>query len=1096
MSGAQQVALQAPASFVTSWSDGDLLAVLLRSEPVQVALFSRQNFSAVRFASWRCETHAKRRCQGDLPLAQPLRVLEIQGASRATCGAFAPTDHPLLAVGCDGMVAVVDLDEEAHSGVQYLTSGISGLPTSLAFDSTGRVLAVGVGADVIIGDYRHDKSLMVLQGHTGQVVAARFPSLTPESPSAFASRLLSAGEDRSVRLWNLAAASCEHDSGVLCKAPLVSLHQLRAGEAPTFAAGSEGGRVFILQLAPAAHPKDASRRKLLLLHAVRCAPFLRKLFPQAEHSSGVGGEAGGATRVQAPARRHRARVQPAQRPAWDDRAVVASPLHETPPPTPPGRGEVPDTDCAVLMVRRVQLPVTRPRSGSSSSDDSVLEGRWGGPPRASATAQKPLHALASETEALPAWAVAGAALFGAGEAEAVEPLPPASAAPLAQPLAVVCVVMAHFTVLLSPTTWRPMFAAANSDLVHPDPAAQATLDTRVAPLIAAAEVLKDGQLYLASAGTPTLDAVCMFRPADPPALPWVPAGSTRAALCSASEEDIDPTLPAWLQPSPTQHTPGDAGFREPSASLSLFPSQEQVSGTWLERAVGGAASTSGAARATSRGGRRVQSSGYGSVKPRALFGADRAAPPSRGRRAPATLAATPYPPSTPPLTVTDEGGCQAVSGLRLEPQASSQAPAAAGRGGIYATARSVPRGIGHCAVAWASSGNALAVGFVDGSVGTVSMPGAWRAAAMRGDSLAATLGVSHGSVRVYRTGCSKPTGVAWSHTSFPAAAPRTLRQAAGTSAPLIPSRRRGVGVSASGAVSLLAGWGVGGEAVHLWGAASEVPLLTVTPPASVSAATFAYGDRLLCVASGRSLLLYTFRVPAAVEATSTVLGSPTGPPAQNTSTLVCDVEVAPEGSTITAMAAMNAPKAVLAAVATSDKSIHVVDLAVGRVLITLPHAHPRAAHALALPSASHAASLPSATYHTLLSAAPVSSATGSVAGTAGSSAALVWDMRCSAGSNTVPVASLSGHLHRASSPGCGVAISPCGMLAALGSDDNSAYMYDIRGAVTGATDCSGAFVHKHRGAKDSVRGVAFNPHVPRLATASLDGIVRLYAPGT
>ncbi len=65
----------------------------------------------------------------------------------------------------------------------------------------------------------------------------------------------------------------------------------------------------------------------------------------------------------------------------------------------------------------------------------------------------------------------------------------------------------------------------------------------------------------------------------------------------------------------------------------------------------------------------------------------------------------------------------------------------------------------------------------------------------------------------------------------------------------------------------------------------------------------------------------------------------------------------------------------------------------------------------------------------------------------------------------------------------GMAFSPCGRFVATGSEDSSAYLYDVR---------TGAAVARLLGLRDVVADVAFHPRHPQLAAAGYDGNVRFF----
>lgn len=147
----------------------------------------------------------------------------------------------------------------------------------------------------------------------------------------------------------------------------------------------------------------------------------------------------------------------------------------------------------------------------------------------------------------------------------------------------------------------------------------------------------------------------------------------------------------------------------------------------------------------------------------------------------------------------------------------------------------------------------------------------------------------------------------------------------------------------------------------------------------------------------------------------------------------------------------------------SDRSLRILDAAVGTTLRVIPDAHGRAAHSLALPRASCYTSHPSNFYDLLLSSAA-------------NSTTHLWDIRAD---NCVM--RFGEHVNRVHA--LGVAFSPCMRYVASGSEDRMAYLYDIR---------TGRCVKKLGGHTDVVTSVAFSPLYPQLATASYDGTVRFY----
>lgn len=168
---------------------------------------------------------------------------------------------------------------------------------------------------------------------------------------------------------------------------------------------------------------------------------------------------------------------------------------------------------------------------------------------------------------------------------------------------------------------------------------------------------------------------------------------------------------------------------------------------------------------------------------------------------------------------------------------------------------------------------------------------------------------------------------------------------------------------------------------------------------------------------------------------------------------------------VTALACVNGSflSSVIVA-AGSDRSLRLLDAAVGLTLRVIRDAHARAAHSLALPRASCFTSHPPNFYDLLLSSAA-------------NSTTHLWDIRAD---NCVM--RFGEHVNRVHA--LAAAFSPCMRFVATGSEDRLAYVYDIR---------TGRCLTRLGGHADVVTGVAFSPLHPQLATASCDGTVRFYS---
>lgn len=88
----------------------------------------------------------------------------------------------------------------------------------------------------------------------------------------------------------------------------------------------------------------------------------------------------------------------------------------------------------------------------------------------------------------------------------------------------------------------------------------------------------------------------------------------------------------------------------------------------------------------------------------------------------------------------------------------------------------------------------------------------------------------------------------------------------------------------------------------------------------------------------------------------------------------------------------------------------------------------------------------------------------------------LWDVRSQAS-----VRRFSGHQNR--SYPIGVAVSPCMRFVAAGSEDKTAYVFDLR---------QGAVLHRLQGFTDVISDVDFHPSKPVLAACCLSGKVRFF----
>ena len=174
-----------------------------------------------------------------------------------------------------------------------------------------------------------------------------------------------------------------------------------------------------------------------------------------------------------------------------------------------------------------------------------------------------------------------------------------------------------------------------------------------------------------------------------------------------------------------------------------------------------------------------------------------------------------------------------------------------------------------------------------------------------------------------------------------------------------------------------------------------------------------------------------------------------------------------QAQTITDFAVPDAYVSHLVLCAGSSRGIEVVDLAGMRMAHAIPDCHQRPMGRIRLHEGSAFTSHATETYDLFATTAP-------------DGCCRLWDLR-----QAQPVRSLEMHVNRQIAVGCD--FSPCLRYLAVGSEDKSAYVYDLR---------TGRVVERLKGHGDAVVDVAYHPLHPQLATAGLDGVVRFYSEGS
>eukprot|EP00040_Diaphanoeca_grandis_P009846 m.290612 g.290612 ORF g.290612 m.290612 type:complete len:149 (-) comp212857_c0_seq1:104-550(-) len=144
--------------------------------------------------------------------------------------------------------------------------------------------------------------------------------------------------------------------------------------------------------------------------------------------------------------------------------------------------------------------------------------------------------------------------------------------------------------------------------------------------------------------------------------------------------------------------------------------------------------------------------------------------------------------------------------------------------------------------------------------------------------------------------------------------------------------------------------------------------------------------------------------------------------------------------------------------------MNIYDMNVGGAVSQIEDAHTRSIHTIRLNSGSNYVKHPAEAYNLFFTAAV-------------NDGVHLWDIR-----TNKSVRHFSGHVSRAVA--CGIDYSPCGRYLASGSEDRSAYIYDIR---------TGGVLNKLTGHTDAVTDVSFHPQRPEIVTACADGKLRVFA---
>ncbi|KAM8809808.1 LOW QUALITY PROTEIN: WD repeat-containing protein 27 [Eudromia elegans] len=168
---------------------------------------------------------------------------------------------------------------------------------------------------------------------------------------------------------------------------------------------------------------------------------------------------------------------------------------------------------------------------------------------------------------------------------------------------------------------------------------------------------------------------------------------------------------------------------------------------------------------------------------------------------------------------------------------------------------------------------------------------------------------------------------------------------------------------------------------------------------------------------------------------------------------------------ITSLSTVNDFYSYIVLTAGSNRALEIFDLNAGCSSAVIPEVHSRSVHQICQNKGSAFSTQQPEAYNLFMT-------------TAVGDGIKLWDLRTLRCEHR-----FEGHVSRCHP--CGIAVSPCGQFIASGSDDKSAYIYEMR---------SSTFLHKLGGHTDSVINVTFCPSSPQLTTATLDGKLQLFLP--
>ncbi|XP_069394987.1 WD repeat-containing protein 27 isoform X2 [Paralichthys olivaceus] len=252
------------------------------------------------------------------------------------------------------------------------------------------------------------------------------------------------------------------------------------------------------------------------------------------------------------------------------------------------------------------------------------------------------------------------------------------------------------------------------------------------------------------------------------------------------------------------------------------------------------------------------------------------------------------------------------------------------------------------------------------------------------------------------------------------------------------------------------------RSLRIWADGSTEPAIIMGSSSfskPIRGARFYYLDKFLLFASGPSLYLYLYDVDTTHDDIKRYQ--------QRSAVKLVKRFTTASSTDITALSAVNDFLSYIVLLCGSDRSIQVFDMNRSTVASQLLDAHSRSAHCISQNKGSMFSTQAPDSCNLFLTSAVTDGVK-------------IWDLR-----TLRCVRRYENHVNRCHP--CSSTISPCGRFIATGSEDKSAYVYDVR---------SSSFLHKLQKHSDTVLSVTFNPATPELLTGTLDGKLRLFQPSS